>query len=132
MGETRVHLDESGIARLHGAVPRVHVPREDFFSDRHGTRRCVDGMILFAALRARFHESEETAVPHDAPRKIVEAAGRFIHIHTGASGDPLRERQTANGEHAVVDEVLTVDRRDTGRKDNADPRIEQGQCGHLA
>src|SRR5262245_29537434 len=70
--EPDVHINESGIARLHCSVTRLHVMRKNLLGDRHRTGRCVDYVIRLAAMRASFHEPEEAAVSYNSFREVIE------------------------------------------------------------
>ena len=132
MRKTGIHLNESGVARLHRSMPGFHVLCKNLFTDCHKTRRSVNDRVLLAALGARFHESEKATVARDALGKIIKALDQLIHIHRFPGSQPLCNREVCKRKHSIIDEILTMDRRNARGEDDSDSGIEQRQGRDLA
>src|SRR5215813_5414172 len=78
VGEAGIDLNETGIARFHTTVDRLHMTCEDFLGDRHWPRWRIDRLIRFLSSRPGLHEPEQTAVSSNPLREIVKRYGQFL------------------------------------------------------
>ena len=123
VGEAGVDLNEPGIARFHPTVDRLHMTCEDFLGDRHWPRWRIDRSIRFLSSRPCLHEPEQTAVSCNPLRELVKRDGQFLEANALTHSQAPAKQQIRYRKHAIIDEILTMDRCHAGGVNNPDPGI---------
>src|SRR6516225_2499885 len=126
MRKAYINLDETRVVRRDSAMERLHMPRQYFFRNCHRARRRSDWFVRFSSACPRLHESKQSAIPCNTPGEFIERTSQFFDTDLFAAFEAFGECQVGYRKHSIVDEVLTMNRRNARGIDDSKAGIQQG------